>query len=361
MTGGVNSLIADARGRQQMASSTVGAGYVRALLERAVACGGRRDALLAAAGLRVSDLTQHDARVSADQCSALMRAAIAASGDAAFALKFGETLPAGDLSVALMVAGAAETVGQGRVEMNRLGRLIRDGEDTEILRLVRDGDGVWLQLGGEALEPWFAEAGFAWCVTGARAMVAAQHGGRPFLRGLRFRHAEPGHRAEYDRIFAVPISFGADRDGMLIDDSFLQLRLPEANPYVSQLLAERAEMLLSELDSSKSFRGRVEHLLQSRLKSGQASMASMAGVERDLGLSRQTLARRLKAEGTTFEQVLAELRREIATRRLAGEGASISQTAYLLGFSDPAAFSRAFKRWTGHSPSTFRAGSGTAI
>ena len=340
-----------------MASSTIGAGYVRALLERAVACGGGRDALLAAAGLRISDLAQHDARVPVAQCSALMRAAIAASGDAAFALKFGETLPAGDLSVALLVAGAAETVGQGRVEMNRLGRLIRDGEDAEIMRLVRDGEGVWLQMGREEPEPWFAEAGFAWCVTGARAMLAAEHGGRPFLRGLRFRHAEPRHSSEYDRIFAVPISFGADRDGMLIDEAFLQLRLPAANPYVSRLLAERADVLLSQLDSSMSLRGRVEHLLQSRLRSGQAAMA---GVARDLGLSRQTLARRLKAEGTTFEQVLAELRREIAVRRLAGEGGSVSQVAYLLGFSDPAAFSRAFKRWTGRSPSAFRAASGTA-
>ena len=339
-----------------MASSTVGAGYVRALLERAVACGGRRDALLAAADLRISDLSQHDARVPLARCSALMQAAIAACGDGAFALKFGETLPSGALSVALLVAGAADTVGQARAEMNRFGRLIQDGESSEILRLVRDRDGVWLQLGRDQPEPWFAEAGFAWCVAGARAMLAAEHGGRPFLRALRFRHAEPAHRSEYDRIFAVPISFGADRDGMLIDEGFLQLRLPAANPYVARLLSERADALLSELDSSMSVRGRVEQLLKSRLRSGQAAMA---GVARDLGLSRRTLARRLKAEGTTFEQVLTGLRHEIAMQRLAGDGASVSQTAYLLGFSDPAAFSRAFRRWTGRSPSAFRAASGT--
>jgi len=71
-----------------------------------------------------------------------------------------------------------------------------------------------------------------------------------------------------------------------------------------------------------------------------------------LGLSRQTLFRRLKAEGVTFEQVLDSLRHKLALHYLSGKKTSVSQTAYLVGFSDPAAFSRAFKRWTGSSPRT---------
>jgi len=69
-----------------------------------------------------------------------------------------------------------------------------------------------------------------------------------------------------------------------------------------------------------------------------------------LGLSRQTLFRKLKAEGVTFELVLDELRQQLALYYLNGKKVSINQTAYLVGFSEPAAFSRAFKRWTGSSP-----------
>ncbi len=95
-------------------------------------------------------------------------------------------------------------------------------------------------------------------------------------------------------------------------------------------------------------RGRVESLLTPLLHTGGASVAVVAG---ELGVSRQTLFRRLRAEGTTFEQVLDELRRRLALQYL-GEGrASVNETAYLLGFSEPAAFSRAFKRWTGSRPS----------
>lgn len=69
-----------------------------------------------------------------------------------------------------------------------------------------------------------------------------------------------------------------------------------------------------------------------------------------LGLSRQTLFRKLKAEGVTFEKVLDELRHRLALHYLSGKKVSVNETAYLVGFSDPAAFSRAFKRWTGSCP-----------
>ncbi len=73
-----------------------------------------------------------------------------------------------------------------------------------------------------------------------------------------------------------------------------------------------------------------------------------------LGLSRQTLFRRLRAEGVTFERVLDELRHTLALHYLQGQKVSVNETAYLVGFSDPAAFSRAFKRWTGSRPHWMR-------
>ena len=74
-----------------------------------------------------------------------------------------------------------------------------------------------------------------------------------------------------------------------------------------------------------------------------------------MGLSRQSLARRLKAEGTTYAMVLDNLRRKMALHYLNGGGATVNETAALLGFSEASAFSRAFKRWTGVSPRNHRA------
>ena len=75
----------------------------------------------------------------------------------------------------------------------------------------------------------------------------------------------------------------------------------------------------------------------------------------ELGMSRATLARRLKREGTTFEAVLEGLRRRLAEDYLGKRRLSVAETSYLLGFSEPAAFSRAYRRWTGRSPRTARA------
>lgn len=85
-----------------------------------------------------------------------------------------------------------------------------------------------------------------------------------------------------------------------------------------------------------------------------AEAVDMSEIAQRLGLSRQTLYRNLKAEGVTFEQVLDELRHKLALHYLNGKKVSVNETAYLVGFSDPAAFSRAFKRWTGTSPRAAR-------
>ena len=98
-------------------------------------------------------------------------------------------------------------------------------------------------------------------------------------------------------------------------------------------------------------REEVERRLEPMLAGGGVRIEEVA---RALGLSRQTLYRRLKAEGFTFEEILDALRRRLALRMLREDRLSVKETAYRLGFSDPAAFSRAFKRWTGSSPSGTR-------
>ncbi len=95
------------------------------------------------------------------------------------------------------------------------------------------------------------------------------------------------------------------------------------------------------------FRREVEQRIEPLLAAGPVRIDQVA---RAMGLSRQTLYRRLKAEGATFEELLDRLRRRLALR-LVRERLPVKEVAYRLGFSDPAAFSRAFKRWTGSSPS----------
>jgi AraC-like DNA-binding protein len=108
---------------------------------------------------------------------------------------------------------------------------------------------------------------------------------------------------------------------------------------------------MQNLKSSRTTRGRVESLLMPVLHLGDVGADAVA---EKMGVSRWTLARKLKSEGTTFERVLDDLRRTMALHYLTSKKVSVNETAYLVGFSDPAAFSRAFKRWTGLSPRTMK-------
>jgi AraC-like DNA-binding protein len=123
---------------------------------------------------------------------------------------------------------------------------------------------------------------------------------------------------------------------------------PSKNPFLA-LLGQVARVIEGRVTAQKSvFRGEVERRMTPLLESGDVGMDRVA---RELGCGRQTLYRRLKAEGVTFEQVLDGLRRRLALRFVREPGVSVKELAYRLGYSDPAAFSRAFKRWTGRSPS----------
>ncbi|HEX8573725.1 MAG TPA: helix-turn-helix transcriptional regulator [Allosphingosinicella sp.] len=130
---------------------------------------------------------------------------------------------------------------------------------------------------------------------------------------------------------------------------------PRSHPFFS-FLGEVAKAFEAQAGERKAtprtsgFKAEVERHLEPLLASGEVGIERVAS---DLGYSRQTLYRRLKAEGVTFEQLLDGLRRRLALRFMR-EGLPVKVAAYRLGFSDPAAFSRAFKRWTGSSPSGHR-------
>ena len=112
-----------------------------------------------------------------------------------------------------------------------------------------------------------------------------------------------------------------------------------------------ADELLAELDAGQSMAGQVERTVLPLLHTGTVTIQDVA---RRLGLSSQTLYRALRAEGTTFEALLAALRHRFAQGYLAQDRASLSEIAYLLGYSDVSAFSRAFKRREGVAPGAWR-------
>lgn len=124
-----------------------------------------------------------------------------------------------------------------------------------------------------------------------------------------------------------------------------------ASPFLSFLGDIAARFERGFVAPASAFRRSVETQIEGLLPGG----ARMDAVARAAGCSRQTLYRRLREEGASFESLVEKVRRRVALRLLRDPDLSVKEIAYRLGFAEPAAFSRAFKRWTGRSPAAWRA------
>jgi AraC-like DNA-binding protein len=340
-----------------MAEPTIAAGYPKAFLDFVVARGVDRQRLIERAGICPDDLEEQDNRVSFKHYMALMEAGVELCNEPALALLFGEAVRMQEVSIVGLIGEASETTEEARRQLNRYAHLMLDEDEPRVsdrLELVRDEGGVWLKLTSPLYNNWLlVESGFAQSICGAREMFGSTNDFSrwPYPKAIHFTHEEPSYRSEYDRVFGVPLVFGSRMNALLMDEEFLSIRLPRANRYVFGVLSAHAQALLESLEGSKTTRGRVESLLMPILHTGEAGVDVIAG---KMGVSRPTLFRRLKAEGTTFQRVLDDLRHRLALHYLGGKKVSVNETAYLVGFSDAAAFSRAFKRWTGLSPRAVR-------
>jgi AraC-like DNA-binding protein len=336
-----------------MREQSIAAGFARALLDLAVSKGADRALLLQRSGIDAGLLADQDNRVPLVTYMALMRAGKELGNDPALALHFGETYDMSELSIVGLIGQACDGGAEAFAQLGRYNKLIADVEfdgppDGERMVLSREGGEIWLvdRRSNPNVFPELTESSFARMISTAR-----RYGTADTIKAVHVTHREPSYRTEYDRIFKLPVVFASDRNALRIDERALGFRPPQPSRYVFGILSERAESLLRELENTKTVRGKVESLLVPVLHKGDASMERIAG---EMGMSRQTLFRKLKAEGTTFERLLDALRHKMALNYLNGKKVSVNETAYLVGFSEPAAFSRAFKRWTGTSPRTFR-------
>ncbi len=328
---------------------TVSAGLARGLLHLAVSKGADHALLLARAGLSAKDLEDQDKRIAFPKYVALMRHGQALSGDPALALHFGESNDLAEISVVGLLAYTCETMAEVTKQLNRYGRLVVEFDGPlKRFSFTRDSRGLWVidNRGNPNAFPELTEATFARAVCDPRRFGAMQ-----VARAIEVTHAAPAYRDEYERILGAPVTFDAPRNAMPLDESVGTQKVAVQPRYAFGIFAEHADALLETLRNSKTMRGRVEESLVSILHTGDASIEHIAD---KLGVSRSTLFNRLQEEGTTFSKVLDELRHKMAVDYLRGKKVSVNETAYLVGFSEPAAFSRAFKRWTGQSPKGFR-------
>jgi AraC-like DNA-binding protein len=166
-----------------------------------------------------------------------------------------------------------------------------------------------------------------------------------------FEHPRPRTVDEHRRIFGCEVGFDAPEHAVTFHRDALVLPVVQADPRLGALIDRYAEELLRRLPRGNALSDRVRQLVAESLCDGDHGLEPIAG---RLRMSPRTLQRRLQDESTSHQQIVDELRHELALKYLAEPAVSIGEVAFLLGFSDPSAFHRAFRRWTGTTPGEHR-------
>jgi AraC-like DNA-binding protein len=170
----------------------------------------------------------------------------------------------------------------------------------------------------------------------------------------RLAHHRANHGgSEFTEYFGGNITFGARVDALRFARTTSDLSITSADPYLNEILVANCEQALAHRRKNRAtLRSAVENAIVPLLPHGEVRASHIAA---KLGLSQRTAARRLAAEGVTFSEILEGLRRDLARQYLTDPDLSISRIAWLLGYEEVSAFTRAFKRQTGKTPRDYRA------
>jgi AraC-like DNA-binding protein len=329
----------------------VAVAFLRALLDRAGVAGVDASGVLHAIGVTRATLVDVNGWVPVD---AMARAWVLASeqaGGADFGLHAAETLPMGVYGVLEFATMSSPDIGETLQRVARYYRLM--GAMSELGLEVGSAGGRVTLLPVVSIEPaalrHYHEYTFAFLVTRGRMLG----GERVAPSEVRFMHPEPPTgTGEHTRIFRAPVRFGQPMNELYVPRAVMEIPLRAADPASSAILSRTGETMLAA-DAGDALE-RVRTAASAAIDAGDARLELIA---RRLGVGARTLQRRLGAHGTTYARILDEVRREKAQRWVEQGTMSLGEIAFGLGFSEPSAFHRAFKRWTGRTPRDYRGAS----
>lgn len=310
------------------------------------------DALLAEVGLDRASLDDPDRRIPATAADGLWQAAFARSRDPNLALHAAERLELGAYRVIDHLAGHAPTLGRAFERIAAYFALvdprakIEIGEQGELWSI-----GIAATLPGVALPLAAIEYTFAALYLRTRAGLAIDY--RPVQ--VDFAAAPPEAITEHQRVFGCPLRFAPEvrRSALLIRREDWE-RAPgrRTDPSLFEVLDQHAALLLAKLPPASPLLADVREAVGAELRDGEATLAR---VGKRLGMSGRTLQRRLDEHQLEFRAIVDEVAAELAKAYLRDPRLGLGEIAFLLGFADQSAFTRAFKRWTGMTPGRWRA------
>jgi AraC-like DNA-binding protein len=319
----------------------------RVLVEAAVEHGADRERLLEGVGVSEETLCLPDARISYAQFETLEANALRLTNNPAFGLHFGRHVHLAHIGVIALAAMSSPTAGAALRVALQYYRSITPAWELELR--VEGSRGLVIAratISRGRLQNFATEA----LIVGFQGLAAQVLGRRPPGLLVRVNYSKPAHFAEYARFLDCPILFDQDVLDVEFDASVLDWPLAGSDP----AMAARAEQYCaSEAGRFVSVDGLVAQMRRV-LGSWNAGQPNLTNVAQALQTSPRSLRRDLQHMGTSFQELLDETRRARAEEWIRFTDMTLEQVSRQLGFGDIRSFRRAFKRWTGRTPTEIR-------
>ena len=322
--------------------------YLHLLAELLRTIGVDERALLLRVGLDPLRLNATDVRVSQAQASEFVTRAIIESGEPGLGIMLARELKMplhGALGTAIM---SSRTLEEALELMTRY--LTLRAPHLHVSKR-RGGSNAWYSVSCdmelEPLQGFLMDAMLFGCIfMGAQVTGTIVEGSRLLRRG-----PEPAYFHRFSQLIPVPVEYGATEDALVVPESQLGLPIRFSDDQLAASSRSQCEEALRRLTEDAGFACRVRRVIET----GHPFPPKLARVAATLFVSERTLKRRLQEEKASFQALVDEVRLQRAGELLVNTGMNLSQIADALGYADAANFTRAFKRWTGTSPSRHRA------
>lgn len=299
-------------------------------------------------GFSVDDLTKPSTRVSYRQASLMIRRALAAIPDPALGLTLGTRATLGSMGLVGHAMAMSKTLGEAM--SLGLEHLVLTGAVGYRIELRAAGPLVWMELEHIFPEPeiqaFITEEAFSATLSYARALT----GGAAQLTQIDFVHAERGNAGFARQVFGVPVHFGCTHNRFVFEAGLLALPVPTHHPLGLRQALELLENFSRQERARDDLCSAVERAAYRALTGG----ITLDDIACTLNMSGRTLRRRLAASGVSFETLVENVRKTRALSLLTHSDVAVERIAVEIGYSDVRNFRRAFKRWTGVSPSEYR-------
>ncbi len=303
--------------------------------------------VLARHGIDPATLSDPNARLPADATDAVVREVALHCDDPAFGLQAAHCWHPTHLGALGLAWLASSSLRRGLERLQRYWQLI--GQRAAIT-LREEPDGLAVVLANSRGDPLVAAAttDIDFSVLVDMCRTNAGEAFRP-LR-VHLMRAEPADRAPWEAFYRCPVRFGMPERSIVLPRAEVEAPLPTSNRHLVGMLDRMLAEDLARLDR-RDVVARCKALLNKRLASGEVTATQVA---RDLAMSRRTLHRKLADAGTTWQQLVDDTRRDLALRLIEDPRRPIGEITFELGFSQQSAFARAFRRWSGESPTRYR-------